>query len=140
MATFPSRCLPLLSQQAYLPLPPHPTPTPSYVFLLTRGVLVCKEKGSCFSFKQPIELSDTQELVDVPYWTLPKDEQNGKYTYAWAINEQVGRSEVQYLFAAKTLQAKKKWMSAMQTELDVMKDEKNGPPPVQARTMKGARA
>jgi hypothetical protein len=104
---------------------------------LTRGALVCKAKGSTYSFKQPIEFAETQELVDVPYWTLPKDEQNGKYTYAWAINDQVGRFEVQYLFAAKTLQVKKKWMSAMQTELDAIKDEKSGPPPVQARTMKG---
>lgn len=103
------------------------------MFLFTTGIINCKPKGVFFTFKSAVELDSDYEIVDIPFWTLPKDEQNGKYTYAWAIKGKKGSQEISHIFAAKTLPSKKKWVASLQMNLDAIKDRKAGPPPAPAR-------
>ncbi|EGD78927.1 hypothetical protein PTSG_11799 [Salpingoeca rosetta] len=104
-----------------------------YVFLFANGVLVCKTRGSQFTHKVSIDFGDDQEIVDVPHWTLPKEEQNSKHSYLWAIKFRKGSAEHQYIFAAKTMPLKRQWESAMRKQLNALRDERSAPPEAPAR-------
>lgn len=101
----------------------------AYVFLFQTAVLFCKTKGTAFDFKELLELKEDMEVVDVPFWNLSRDEQQGKYTFAWCLK--TGSKDM--WFAAKSLATKKKWMNAMQGCLDEMKDAKGARPEVAQR-------
>eukprot|EP00056_Hartaetosiga_gracilis_P004588 m.76390 g.76390 ORF g.76390 m.76390 type:complete len:651 (+) comp11879_c0_seq1:936-2888(+) len=96
-----------------------------FAFLFTNGIIVCKQHGSQYTFKEAIEFTDTQTIEEVQHWTLPKDDQNAKYSYLWALKEKNGN---QHIFAAKTMPIKRKWVSNMQQQLDGIKDAKSAPP------------
>eukprot|EP00043_Microstomoeca_roanoka_P009973 m.95012 g.95012 ORF g.95012 m.95012 type:complete len:787 (+) comp14747_c2_seq1:104-2464(+) len=104
-----------------------------YVFLFSNGILICKTKGSQFSHKLSIDFAETQEIVDVPHWTLPKEEQNSKHSYLWAIKYKKGGAEQQFIFAAKTMPLKRQWESAMRKNLSSIRDAKSAPPEAPAR-------
>jgi len=99
-----------------------------YAFLFSSAVIVCKPRGPFYTFKSTVELDEGYEVSDVPFWTLPKDEQNGKYAYAWALKKKTGKGEVCHVFAAKTLLNRKKWMGLMETSIETLRDKKSGPP------------
>jgi len=105
-----------------------------YVFLFRGGVVLCRSKGTQFEFKEFVGLTERMEVVDVPFWNLHKDEQAGKYTFAWCLK--TGNKDL--WFAAKSLATKKKWMNAMQGCLDELKDAKGARPEVASRNDSGA--
>jgi hypothetical protein len=49
-----------------------------YVFMFSNAIILTKEKGPTFTYKSLVEFAENQEVVDMPFWTLPKDEQDGK--------------------------------------------------------------
>eukprot|EP01147_Barroeca_monosierra_P010411 gene10411-2542_t len=110
-----------------------------YVFLFAKGILICKTLKSQFTHKLSIEFSHNQEIVDMPHWTLPREEQNSKHSYLWAIKYRKGNTDQQYIFAAKTMPMKRQWESVMKKQLSEFRDEKANPPEAPARvpTLKG---
>ena len=106
-----------------------------YCFLFSSAIIVCKPRGTFFTFKSTVELDEDYEVQDIPFWTLPKDEQNGKYAYAWALKKKGAKgSEVSHVFAAMTLLNRKKWMALMEENLSAIRDKKAGPPEAAPRT------
>lgn len=107
-----------------------------YVFMFSSAIILSKEKGPTFTFKSLVEFTDNQEVADIPFWTLPKDEQDGKYTYAWSLKTTDGKGKdlAVYTFATKSLQSKKKWMAAMTQCVERLKDAKVGPPQIAPRS------
>lgn len=106
-----------------------------YIFLFSKALVFCKSKGVFYHFKETAEFDAEQELVDVAFWSLPKDEQNNKYAYVWSLKSKRPGGET-HVFAAKSLPAKKKWMTAMQQSLDLLKDAKA--PSVTPRSASGS--
>ena len=51
---------------------------PAFLFLFETALIVSKPKGTAFIFKSTIELGANLQIVDVPWWMLPKDEQDPK--------------------------------------------------------------
>ena len=51
---------------------------PAFLFLFETALIVSKPKGTAFIFKSTIELGANLQIVDVPWWMLPKDEQDAK--------------------------------------------------------------
>eukprot|EP00051_Salpingoeca_urceolata_P001684 m.43077 g.43077 ORF g.43077 m.43077 type:complete len:802 (-) comp11610_c0_seq2:431-2836(-) len=106
-----------------------------FFFLFSTGIIACKPKGVQYTYKFTIDLDERDwELEDVQFWKLPKEEQNGKYTYPWAMKCKNKGKEAVHIFSAKTLASKKKWMSLMQFNLDAIKDSKAAAPEVAPRT------
>jgi len=105
-----------------------------YGFLLQKAIVLTVQAKLKFKFKALVELQPEMEVHEVPFWTLPKDEQNGKYSFAWSLN---AGGEALYVFAAKTLPAKKKWMQKMGDLLEDLRNDGMVAPDVGDRT-KGA--
>jgi len=105
----------------------------SYAFLLQKAIVFTKPKKTKYLFQGPlVEMNKAWTVADVPFWTLPKEEQHSKYSFAWAIKN---GADTVHVFAAKTLPGKKKWMSALNKCLDVLKD---GPAPEIKKRSEGA--
>jgi len=101
----------------------------SYVFLLEGAVIVTRQLKVSYEHRELIELTAAMEVVDVPFWNLQKEEQSGKYTFAWALKS----GSTGHVFAAKSLVAKKKWMQLMNEALLVAKEKAGVAPAPVAR-------
>lgn len=107
-----------------------------YAFLLKTAMIFTKPTKAKYQFKSILELTKDMVVSDVRYWTLPKDEQGSKYSFAWGLR--VGKdteAEPTHIFAAKTLPAKKKWMSLMTNCLEDLKAASEPTPDVAVRRL-----
>jgi len=89
----------------------------TYLFLFQKGIIWCKNQKN-FQFADFLELTEKMEVNDVPFWDLHKEEQQGKYTFAWSLKT----SNKEYWFAAKSQPYKRQWMSAMSNAIDAKKE------------------
>ena len=87
-----------------------------------------------YEFRELVEINANMEVVDVPFWNLHKEEQAGKYTFAWSLKN----GATGYVFAAKTLVAKKKWMQDLNNAILVAKEDAGIAPAPAARGAGGA--
>ena len=95
--------------------------TMRYAFLLNKAIVFTKPKKTKYLFQGPLlEMKKTWSVADVAFWTLPKEEQHSKYSFAWAIKE---GDDILHVFCAKTLPGKKKWMASLNKCLDAIKSE-----------------
>lgn len=107
-----------------------------YVFLFQSAVIFSYAKGVNFVFQKMIDLTADMEVADVPFWNLHKEEQTGKYTFAWSLKVK----NVSHVFAAKSLATKKKWMTGMSNCIDILKDATGARPEVATRSADGGGA
>jgi len=82
-----------------------------YGFMLREAVVLTVPKKAKYAYKSLCLLTKEMKCAELPFWTLPKDEQNSKFSFSWAVN--IGSEQV-YVFCAKTLPVKKQWMTQMQ--------------------------
>jgi hypothetical protein len=107
-----------------------------YVFMLQSAVIFTQAKKTKFAFKSLLELTKEMTIAEMPFWTLPKEEQNGKYSFAWSIK--LGDEPV-HVFAAKTLPTKKKWMTLLNNSLDLLRAEAEPTPQAPGRKQASSR-
>eukprot|EP00047_Mylnosiga_fluctuans_P025140 m.182252 g.182252 ORF g.182252 m.182252 type:complete len:337 (+) comp9997_c0_seq3:141-1151(+) len=99
-----------------------------YVFLFNLGLICCKAKGPVYHFKAAIDLdADEYEIQELPSTDSPK-ENEGKHSFYFSLVCRKGSQEITHIFAAKSLAAKKKWVSEIQLQLQSLKDVRSAPP------------
>jgi guanine nucleotide exchange factor VAV len=101
-----------------------------YGFLLQTAMVLTVPKKAKYQYKSLCLLNKDMTTHEVPFWTLPKDEQNSKFSFAWAL--MVGGEQI-YVFSAKTLPAKKKWMTQMNQLIEDMGTDQSAAPTVGGR-------
>eukprot|EP00053_Salpingoeca_punica_P017049 m.162985 g.162985 ORF g.162985 m.162985 type:complete len:812 (+) comp17104_c0_seq1:358-2793(+) len=109
-----------------------------YIFLCTTAIIVCKAKGSGYFFKRLIDLAEFDYTIDsnAPFWGFPKEEQKqfDKHSHAWSLKgSKKGQSAVVHTFSTINTMARKKWVTSMENQLQVVKDSRTGPPALAPR-------
>ena len=97
-----------------------------YGFLLQSAMILTQPQKAKYKYKSLCLLKKDMVATEVPFWTLPKDEQNSKFSFAWALNI---AGEQLFVFAAKTLTTKKKWMTQMTQLIEDLGAGGGGPAP-----------
>lgn len=101
-----------------------------YAFLLQSAIFFTKPHKAKYQYKTMLELHKDMEVVEVRFWTLPKEEQGSKYSFTWGLKV---KDETQHIFAAKTIPAKNKWMSLMRNCIDDLRAATESIPDVAKR-------
>lgn len=94
-----------------------------YAFMLQSAIVLTEPHKAKYKYKSLCKLEPTMKLASVEFWKLPKDEQNSKFSFAWCLK--IGAEE-RYIFAAKTLPLKKKWMTQMNQLIEDMENDGGG--------------
>eukprot|EP00040_Diaphanoeca_grandis_P021369 m.113851 g.113851 ORF g.113851 m.113851 type:complete len:782 (-) comp28302_c0_seq1:91-2436(-) len=100
----------------------------TYLFLFQKALIWCKNQKN-FQFADYLEVNEKMEVNDVPFWDLHKEEQQGKYTFAWSLKT----ASKEYWFAAKSQPLKRQWMGAMANAVDAKKEAMGIKPEANAR-------
>jgi len=95
-----------------------------YAFMLQSAIVLTQPHKAKYKYKSLCKLEPTMKTGSVEFWKLPKDEQNSKFSFAWCLK--IGAEE-RYIFAAKTLPLKKKWMTQMNQLIEDMQGPKEAP-------------
>jgi len=95
-----------------------------YAFMLQSAIVLTQPHKAKYKYKSLCKLEPTMKTASVEFWKLPKDEQNSKFSFAWALK--IGAEE-RYIFAAKTLPLKKKWMTQMNQLIEDLQGPKVAP-------------
>lgn len=91
-----------------------------YAFMLQSAIVLTQPDKGKYKYKSLCKLEPTMKLASVAFWKIPRGEQNSKFSFAWCLK--IGAEE-RYIFAAKTLPQKKKWMTQM---IQLIEDMENG--------------
>ena len=97
-----------------------------YGFLLQSAMILTQPTKAKYKYQSLCLLKKDMVVTEVPFWTLPKDEQNSKFSFAWALNI---AGEQLFVFAAKTLPTKKKWMTQLTRLIEDLGAGGGGPAP-----------
>eukprot|EP00729_Bicosta_minor_P001740 gene1740-6643_t len=92
-----------------------------YAFMLQSAIVLTEWHKGKYKYKSLCKLEPTMKLASVEFWKLPKDEQNSKFSFAWCLK--IGAEE-RYIFAARTLPQKKRWMTQMNQLIEDMQGPK----------------
>eukprot|EP00038_Savillea_parva_P023433 m.40912 g.40912 ORF g.40912 m.40912 type:complete len:809 (+) comp6046_c0_seq2:199-2625(+) len=92
----------------------------AYVFLFERAIILTRPLKVNYEFREVIEITADMEVIDVAFWNLGKEEQAGKYTFAWSVKVNGGPG---YVFATNSLPSKKRWMQDLNNAILVAKEE-----------------
>jgi len=57
-----------------------------YGFLLQSAMILTQPTKAKYKYQSLCLLKKDMVVTEVPFWTLPKDEQNSKFSFAWALN------------------------------------------------------
>ena len=94
-----------------------------YCFLMAKGIIICKAKGTIYHFKAAINLDD----IDVNYKIeeSPESKSGGEVRHHWQLRTVTkSKPDLVHIFSAQTIAVKKKLMAEVQDLILTIKASK----------------